>query len=74
MSPRAKTFAILDSDHSMDHVLAETKLVRPLLAAGDYLLVEDSSVNGHPVLPGWGPGPIMKRSRRTSRNSKRLHP
>ncbi|WP_293057587.1 rhamnosyl O-methyltransferase [Mycobacterium sp.] len=52
-----KIFAILDSDHSMDHVLAEMKLLRPLLSAGDYLVVEDSCVNGHPVLPGWGPGP-----------------
>jgi len=52
-----KIFAILDSDHSMNHVLAEMKLLRPLLSAGDYLLVEDSTVNGHPVLPGWGPGP-----------------
>jgi cephalosporin hydroxylase len=53
-----KVFAILDSDHTMDHVLAEMKLLRPLLSTGDYLLVEDSSVNGHPVLPGWGPGPF----------------
>jgi cephalosporin hydroxylase len=33
-----KIFAILDSDHSMNHVLAETKLLRPLLSAGDYLI------------------------------------
>ncbi|MFV1363047.1 rhamnosyl O-methyltransferase [Mycolicibacterium elephantis] len=52
-----KIFAILDSDHSMNHVLGEMKLLRPLLSSGDYLLVEDSTVNGHPVLPGWGPGP-----------------
>jgi cephalosporin hydroxylase len=52
-----KVFAILDSDHSMNHVLAEMKLLRPLLSAGDYLIVEDSNINGHPVLPGWGPGP-----------------
>jgi cephalosporin hydroxylase len=52
-----RIFAILDSDHSMDHVLAEMKLLRPLLCAGDYLVVEDSNINGHPVLPGWGPGP-----------------
>ncbi|QQW37346.1 rhamnosyl O-methyltransferase [Mycobacterium marinum] len=50
-------FAILDSDHSRDHVLAEMKLLRPLLASGDYLIVEDSNINGHPVLPGFGPGP-----------------
>jgi cephalosporin hydroxylase len=52
-----KVFAILDSDHSMNHVLAEMKLLRPLLSAGDYLIVEDSMLNGHPILPGWGPGP-----------------
>lgn len=52
-----KVFAILDSDHSMNHVLAEMKLLRPLLTTGDYLIVEDSMLNGHPVLPGWGPGP-----------------
>lgn len=52
-----RIFAILDSDHSMNHVLAEMKLLRPLLSAGDYLIVEDSNVNGHPILPGWGPGP-----------------
>jgi cephalosporin hydroxylase len=45
----------LDSDHSADHVLAEMRLLRPLLVAGDYLIVEDSNVNGHPVLPGFGP-------------------
>jgi cephalosporin hydroxylase len=50
-------FAILDSDHSMNHVLDEMKLLRPLLTKGDYLLVEDSMLNGHPNLPGWGPGP-----------------
>lgn len=50
-------FAILDSDHSRDHVLAELKLLRPLLTRGDYVVVEDSNLNGHPVLPQWGPGP-----------------
>ncbi|OSC40417.1 rhamnosyl O-methyltransferase [Mycobacterium decipiens] len=52
-----KIFAILDSDHSMNHVLAEMKLLRPLLSVGDYVIVEDSNINGHPVLPGFGPGP-----------------
>lgn len=52
-----RVFAILDSDHSKDHVLAEMKMLRPLLCAGDYLLVEDSCVNGHPIMPGFGPGP-----------------
>jgi cephalosporin hydroxylase len=52
-----RVFAILDSDHAKQHVLAELKLLRPLLGAGDYVVVEDSSVNGRPVLTGWSPGP-----------------
>lgn len=51
-------FAILDSDHSADHVRAELELITPLLEPGDYLVVEDSNLNGHPVLPGYGPGPF----------------
>lgn len=51
-------FAILDSDHRRDHVLAELLLLRPLLRPGDYVVVEDSNINGHPVLPGFGPGPF----------------
>jgi cephalosporin hydroxylase len=50
-------FAILDSDHSKQHVLAEMKNLRDILVAGDYVVVEDSNVNGHPVLKSFGPGP-----------------
>jgi cephalosporin hydroxylase len=52
-----RVWAILDSDHTKDHVLAEMKLLRPLLSKGDYMVVEDSLLNGHPVAPEWGPGP-----------------
>jgi len=51
-------FAILDSDHRKAHVFAEMVMLRPLLVRGDYLVVEDANINGHPVLPGWGPGPF----------------
>jgi cephalosporin hydroxylase len=50
-------FAILDSDHTKRHVLAEMLLLRPLMKPGDYMVVEDSNINGHPVLPDWGEGP-----------------
>lgn len=51
-------FAILDSDHSKTHVLAEMKLLKSVLVSGDYLVVEDSNVNGHPVYASHGPGPF----------------
>ncbi len=50
-------FAILDSDHTKEHVLAEMLSLRPILGRGDYLIVEDSNINGHPVLKSHGPGP-----------------
>jgi cephalosporin hydroxylase len=50
-------FAILDSDHSKDHVLAEMMNLRNVLVAGDYMVVEDSNINGHPVFRKFGPGP-----------------
>ena len=51
-------FAILDSDHRKRHVLAELEMLRPLLRSDDYLIVEDSNINGHPVNPHWGEGPF----------------
>jgi cephalosporin hydroxylase len=51
-------FVILDSDHSDAHVLTEMKSIRPLLVSGDYVVVEDSNVNGHPVYTDHGPGPF----------------
>ena len=50
-------FFVLDSDHHKEHVLGELLQLRSITRAGDYVVVEDGNINGHPVLPDWGEGP-----------------
>jgi len=52
-----KVMVILDSDHTKQHVLDEMNLYSNFVTRGQYLIVEDSNIHGHPVREDLPVGP-----------------
>ena len=54
-----RVMVVLDSDHSKEHVLRELDEYSPFVSDDQFLIVEDTNINGRPVQIDWkgGPGP-----------------
>ena len=65
-----RAMVILDSAHDAPFVYDEMVAYSPLVQAGDYLVVEDTNVNGHPTWPEFGPGPMEAAGRFLSENDE----
>jgi cephalosporin hydroxylase len=56
--PRQRGMVVLDSDHHEQHVLDELLLYRQFVDVDQYLVAEDTNINGRPVFKKYGPGPF----------------
>jgi len=54
----SRAMVILDSDHHREHVLKELRLYSRFVSLGSYLIVHDTSHNGHPLRTNYGQGPM----------------
>lgn len=52
-----KLLVVLDSDHRESHVYKELCEIVPRMKSGDYLVVEDTTIHGHPLRHDDFPGP-----------------
>jgi len=70
LAKNAETVLVnLDSQHIYSHVLKEMKIYSKFVTPGSYMIVEDSNVNGHPILPNKGDGPYEAINKFLAHNS-----
>jgi cephalosporin hydroxylase/GT2 family glycosyltransferase len=63
VGPDPSALVILGSTGSHLRMLHEFEALHELVPVGSYLVVEETIVNGHPVWPGFGPGPFEATKR-----------
>jgi cephalosporin hydroxylase len=56
--PGERVLLVLDSGHDKADVLEQLRSYGDLVSIGSYIVVEDTNINGHPVSPFYGPGPM----------------
>jgi len=56
--PAGRGMVVLDSDHAERHVLEELMMYREFVGHDQYIVVEDTNINGHPVYKSYGRGPF----------------
>lgn len=70
-----RAMVVLDSNHDANHVYRELIAYSPLVPSGNYLIVEDTNINGHPAYPEFGAGPMEALDRFLSeRNDFEIDP
>ncbi len=57
ITPGDRVMVVLDSLHNKEHVLEELRLYAPMVTPDNYLVVQDTHLNGHPIHVGFSPDP-----------------
>jgi cephalosporin hydroxylase len=53
-----RVMVILDSAHEKDHVLKELIAYSKFVTKNSYIIAEDTNINGNPIMPDFGEGPM----------------